>query len=144
MHSLYLYISSYSHNIKKKFFHLEGLFSVHNSPKLAAPARTEPPLIPRHNTLSEEDTRHRNTAAAIDAASRMPAHKITMTRRRQKTAFCPALALKQNTIHTLILLSPRRSKWISTRHGELQRRCIEEHVGASAPRRDYCRRTSSP
>lgn len=129
--SFHLTISSYK---KNKIFHLEGLFSVHNSSKLVAPARTEPPLIPRHNTLSEENTWHHNTAAAIDAASRMPAHKISMTRSGQKTAFCPALALKRNTIHALILLTPGRSKWISMRHSELQRHCKEKHVGANATR----------
>lgn len=100
----------------------------------AASVHTEPPLRPPHNTLSEENTRLHNTLAARDAASRMPAHKITAAGRRQKTAFCPALAFDQNTIHTLMLLAPRRAKWISMRHTRGQCRRTDTSVGANAPR----------
>lgn len=47
--------------------------------------RTQEPLIPPHNAASEANTWNHNAAAAIHAALRMPVHKITMTRGRQKT-----------------------------------------------------------
>lgn len=109
--------------------------SVDTSSIRVASAHTESPLIRRHNTLSEEGTRHHNTLAATDAASRMPAHKITMAGSGQKTAFCAALALKQNTIHTLVLLTPHRSKWISMRHTEGQCCRTDTHAWASGPTR---------
>lgn len=66
----------------------------------SASRRTQSPLIPRHNAASHENTWHHNATAAISAASRMPVHKITMTRNRQKTVlFCISIHTDYNA-HT--------------------------------------------
>ncbi len=50
---------------------------------------------------SQENTWDHNAAAAIHAASRMPAHKITMTRSRQKTVlFCISIDTGYTHTHT--------------------------------------------
>lgn len=75
---------------------------------------TQQPLIPRHNTPSQANTWDHNAVAAIHAGSRMPLHKITMTREGQKTElFTVCVHAGQQYTFT-----PHRSKWIFLHHSE--------------------------
>lgn len=92
----------------------DALFSVCYLPRRLARRCTQQPLIPPHNTPSQANTWDHNAVAAIHAGSRMPLHKITMTREGQKTElFTVGVHAGQQYTFT-----PHRSKWIFLHHSE--------------------------